>query len=63
MTGYDTLMVVVDRMSKMVHLIPTVDTASAIDVAELFVQHIWRLHGVPRTVVSDRDARFISFFW
>ena len=61
--GHTSLMVCVCRLSKMVHLVPTTDTASAEDVARLFVDHVVRLHGVPRDLVSDRDVRFTSKFW
>ena len=47
----------------MVHFIPTVDTASAEDVARLFVDNIFVLHGMPERIVSDRDTRFTGTFW
>ena len=47
----------------MVHLIPTSKTTSARDVANLFIAHIVRLHGIPKTIHSDRDARLINVFW
>jgi hypothetical protein len=61
--GYDSIMVVIDRLSKMVHLIPTTITVKATEVAELFVQHVVKLHGVPKSIVSDRDHNFTSIFW
>ena len=61
--GKDALMVVVDRMTKMVHLTSTTSTATAMDVARMFLRDVWRLHGVPRSVVSDRDTKFVSLFW
>lgn len=61
--GYDSIMVVIDRLSKMVHLIPTTSTVTAAEVARLFVQNIVRLHGVPKSIVSDRDHNFTSIFW
>ncbi len=61
--GNDAIMTVVDRFTKMVHLVPTCTTATAGHVADLFVKNVWRLHGVPRSITSDRDSKFISLFW
>ena len=61
--GHTAIFVVVDRLSKLVHLIPTVDTASAEDVARLFIDNIFALHGMPKRIVSDRDTRFTGTFW
>jgi hypothetical protein len=61
--GHDAIMVVVDRFSKLVHLIPTVTSAAAEDVAPLFIEHVVKLHGLPQTIVSDRDSKFTSVFW
>jgi hypothetical protein len=61
--GFDALFVVVDRLSKMVHAIPTHDTATAEDTALLFYQHVFKLHGLPVDIVSDRDPKFTSHFW
>ena len=61
--GYDAVLVLVDRLTKMVHLAPTVTTCTAEHTARLFFDNVVRLHGVPRNVVSDRDAKFTSKFW
>jgi transposase InsO family protein len=61
--GYDAILVVVDRLSKRVHFIPTLTTATAPDVAKLFFDQVFRLHGLPKIIVSDRDPKFISKFW
>lgn len=61
--GYTAIMVVVDPLSKMAHFIPTKDTADAEETAALFVNNIVRLHGTPRTFISDRDGKFLSCFW
>ena len=61
--GSDAILVVVDRLSKMAHFIPTRSTATAKDIALLFFTNIFRLHGIPEEIISDRDSRFVSQFW
>ncbi len=61
--NFDSIFVVVDKLTKVAHLIPTRTTASASDIAQLFVKDIVRLHGVPARIISDRDVKFTSKFW
>ncbi|QRW23856.1 Retrotransposable element Tf2 protein [Rhizoctonia solani] len=60
--GFDAILTVIDRFSKMVHFIPTQSTALAIDIANLFITYIWKLHGLPKSTVSDRGPTFNAKF-
>ena len=61
--GLCTILVVVCRFSKMIHLIPLGRKTEAPDVAEAFFNHVVKIHGLPATIISDRDPRFQSEFW
>ncbi|MEE6526451.1 hypothetical protein FKM82_027115 [Ascaphus truei] len=61
--GMDTILVVVDRFSKQAHFIPLKGLPSAPKLAEVFVKVVFRLHGSPQTIVSDRGSQFVSKFW
>jgi hypothetical protein len=59
----DSIMLVIDKLSKSAHFIPLKSTFKAINIAEIFMKEIFRLHGIPKTVISDRDVKFTSTFW
>jgi hypothetical protein len=61
--GYDAIMVCIDRLSKMAHFIPGHTTDDAKTVSKLYLEHVFRLHGLPKVIVSDRDSRFTGHFW
>jgi hypothetical protein len=61
--GTDTIMVVVDRLTKYAHFLPVKHPYTAKDIATLFIKEIVRLHGFPSSIVSDRDKVFLSTFW
>jgi hypothetical protein len=61
--GFDHLGVIIDTYTKMADLIPVKKkNTKAEDLATIFVREIWRLHGIPAHIISDRDSRFISKF-
>ncbi|KAL0551564.1 hypothetical protein IC582_010653 [Cucumis melo] len=61
--GFTVIWVVVDRLTKSAHFVPGKSTYTASKWAQLYMSDIVRLHGVPVSIVSDRDARFTSKFW
>ncbi|WVZ75945.1 hypothetical protein U9M48_023957 [Paspalum notatum var. saurae] len=61
--GYNSIWVVVDRLTKVAHFIPVNTTYSGAKLAELYISRIVCLHGVPKRIISDRGSQFTSRFW
>ncbi|MCO5576116.1 hypothetical protein L7F22_029923 [Adiantum nelumboides] len=62
-SGHDGIWTIIDRFSKLAHFLPVKKTVKPDHLARLFVAQIFRLHGMPETIVFDRDPRFTSLFW
>ena len=60
--SYDAILVVVDRLTKMAHYIPTHEGVTSEEVARLYLDHVFRIHGLPDSIVSDRGTQFTSGF-
>jgi transposase InsO family protein len=61
--GFDSIWVIVDRLTKVAHFIPVRTTYSSAKLAELYLERIVSLHGVPKKIVSDRGTQFTSYYW
>ena len=61
--GHSGIFVIVDRLSKMIRIVPTLHTVTAPQVAQLFYSNVYRHHGLPDVIISDRDSIFMSKFW
>jgi hypothetical protein len=62
-SGCDAIVVFVDKLTKMVHLAPTHTTVTAPQLAHIFWSTVVRHHGLPSSIISDRDPRFVGHFW
>jgi hypothetical protein len=60
---HDSIMVVVDKLTKAAHFIPLKTTHKAANVLDIFLKEVARLHGIPKMILSDRDLKFTSNFW
>jgi hypothetical protein len=61
--GHDSILVVVDRATKMAHFVPCSESITSRETAELFINNVFKLHGLPQQVISDRGPQFRSQFW
>jgi hypothetical protein len=61
--GRDAIWVLVDRLTNSAHFIPMKTTNSASELVPLYMKEVIKLHGVPKSIVSDRDSKFVSNFW
>ena len=61
--GFDSIWVIVDRLTKSTHFVPVKTGMYVAKLAEIYIEQIVRLHGIPSSIVSDRDPRFTSKFW
>lgn len=61
--GYEAILAVVDRLSKYSHFIPLKHPFTACSIATNFAKEVVRLHGIPESILSDRDPLFVSHFW
>ena len=59
----DSIMVVIDKLTKVAHFIPVKYTYKAINIAEIFMKEIFRMHDLPKSIISDRDTNFTSYLW
>lgn len=59
----DSIMVVVDKLRKSAHFIPIQSTYKSVQIVNIFMQNIFKLHSLPKVIISDRDAKFASAFW
>jgi transposase InsO family protein len=61
--GYDSIWVIIDRLTKIVHFLPVKVKYTVATYVELYIARILSLHGVPKTIVLDRGPQFVSKFW
>ena len=61
--NFDYLLVIIDQLTSQVHLVPTMTTITAKGVVWIVLKEVVRLHGIPESIMSDRDTLFISIFW
>ena len=61
--GFMPIAVFVDRMTKMVHFVPCTKEVTTPEYVRIFVDRVFRLHGLPKVIISDRDPRFTRRFW
>ena len=62
-SGHDAVVVFVDKLTKMVHYVATTTNVTAPQLSQIFMREVCRLHGIPESILSDRDPRFTAHFW
>jgi hypothetical protein len=60
--GKDAIWVIIDRLTKVAYFIPMKQTSSDADLVSLYIKEVVRLYGVPKSIVSDQDSKFVSKF-
>nr|GEV98339.1 putative reverse transcriptase domain-containing protein [Tanacetum cinerariifolium] len=63
LSGYDSIWVIVDRLTKFAHFLPVKTTDSMVKLTQLYLKEVFRRHGVPISIISNRDSKFTSRFW
>jgi hypothetical protein len=63
MKHHDSIMVVVEKLTKDAHFIPMKTTYKATNIIDIYMKEVSRLHGVPKAIVSDKDPKFTTNFW
>ena len=61
--GYKVILVVMDKLTKYAQFVPISHLYNAAKIASLYMQYVFKLHGMPISIISDRDATFTSLFW
>ena len=59
----DSLIIFIDKLSKVAHFIPMKLTYKTVNIVDIFLKEIFRLHGIPKVIISDRDVKFTGKFW
>ena len=59
----DSIFVVIDKLSKAAHFIPVNSTYKAVNIVDIFLKDIFRLHEIPKAIISVRDVKFTGKFW
>jgi hypothetical protein len=60
--GFNSMLIVVDHLTRMAHFMPCAKTVTAEETTTLFLQGVYRLHGLPRVLINDRDPKFVNGF-
>ena len=61
--GKTTIFLIVDRLSKYAHFFPISHPYTVVSIAQVFFENIFKLHGMPKSIVCDKDPAFTSWFW